>query len=57
MAAVQGRRKEKSGRWASVRLVELLGLLCFSPFFLIASFLLFATEFQDKEKMERGGKV
>jgi hypothetical protein len=34
-----------------------VGLLYFSSlFFLIASFLLFATEFQEKERMGRGGK-
>jgi hypothetical protein len=49
--AVQGRRKEESGRWTSVRLDGLLGLLCFSLFFLSDFFfLLFATDFQENER-------
>jgi hypothetical protein len=35
MAAVQGRRKEESGRWASVRLDGLLWLLFFFSLFFL----------------------
>jgi hypothetical protein len=57
LAAIRGRQRPEGG-WARWAAKSTVGLFSSFPFFSeIASSLLFATEFQEKERIERGGKV